>query len=80
MEVEKVKTTLSITLDPHLYKRLKEEIKHREVSKFVARAIAKELGEYEEKLTTEQKEFQQKLIASYKRSAHSKALQEENEI
>ena len=80
MEVRKVKPILSVTLEPHLYKRLKEEIRHREVSKFVERAIAKELGEHEEKLTTEQKEFEKKLIAGYKRSARSKAIQKENEI
>lgn len=80
MEVRKIKPTLSITLDPHLYQRLKREIGSREVSKFVEKAIAKELGEYEESLTIEQKEFQKKLIADYKRDSSNKKLRQEDEI
>ena len=77
MEVRRIRSTLSITLDPHLHQRLKKEISPREVSKFVERAIAKELGEYEEKLTTKQKEFQQKLVRGYQAMAKNKKLKEE---
>ncbi|CAI2179814.1 4942_t:CDS:2 [Funneliformis geosporum] len=38
-----VRTTLSITINPRLYQRLKEEIGDRKVSSFVEKAIAKEL-------------------------------------
>ncbi|CAG8729723.1 6053_t:CDS:2, partial [Ambispora leptoticha] len=52
-----------------IIRRLKTEIGDRKVSGFVERAIAKELGEYDNKLEKGQKEFQQKLIADYKRYA-----------
>ena len=77
MEIRKIRSTLSITLDPHLHQRLKNEISPREVSKFVEKAIAKELGEYEENLTIEQKEFQKKLIRGYEAMAKNKKLKEE---
>jgi hypothetical protein len=80
MENQKTRATLSITINPHLYQRLKEEIGSRKISGFVEKAITKELGEYDNKLEREQKEFQQKLIAGYKRSARSKALKKEDEI
>lgn len=80
MEIRRAKPTLSITIKPHLYKRLKEEIGNNRVSLFVERAIEKELGEYDGKLEEEKKEFQRKLIADYKRSARSKALKKEDEI
>ncbi len=41
------KPTLNVSISPHLYIRLKEEIGDRKVSGFVERAIAKELGEYD---------------------------------
>ena len=44
---QRVKATLSITVNPHLYQRLKEEIGSRQISKFVERAITKELDEYD---------------------------------
>ena len=69
MENQKVRTTLSITINPHLYQRLKEEIGSRKISGFVEKAIAKELNEYDWKAEREQKEFQKKLIAGYKRDA-----------
>jgi len=50
------------------------------ISGFVEKAVAKELRNYDSKLEREQKSFQQKLIAGYKRSAHSKALKKENKI
>lgn len=80
MENQKAKTTLSITINPYLYQRLKEEIGSRQVSKFVEKAIAKELGEYDDKLEREQKEFEKKLIAGYKRSTRSKSLKRESKI
>lgn len=70
MESERIRTTLSITINPRLYQRLKEEIGSRKISGFVERAIAKELGEYDNKLEREQKEFERKLIAGYKRDAN----------
>jgi hypothetical protein len=80
MEIRKVKPTLSISLEPRLYKRLKEEIPDRKVSSFVEKAIAEKLGEYDRDLEQKQKEFQQKLIADYRRDARSKALRKEDEI
>lgn len=80
MESQKIRTTLSITINPHLYQRLKEEIGSRKISEFVEKAIAKELGEYDWKLEQEQKEFQKRLIAGYKRSARSKSLKKESKI
>ena len=77
---QRTKTTLSITVNPHLYQRLKEEIGSRKISEFVERAIAKELNEYDWKVEREQKKFEKKLIAGYKRSAQSKALKKEDEI
>ncbi|CAI2199075.1 18813_t:CDS:1, partial [Funneliformis geosporum] len=62
-------TTLSITINPHLYQRLKEEIGSRKISGFVEKAIAKELGEYDNKLEREQRKFEKKLVAGYKRDA-----------
>jgi hypothetical protein len=44
---QRIKTTLSITVNSHLYQRLKEEIGSRKISGFVEKAIAKELGEYD---------------------------------
>ena len=44
------------------------------------RAVAKELGNYDDKLEQEQKEFQRKLIADYKRAGSSKNLQKEEEL
>ena len=80
MESQKVKPTLSVTLSLRVYRRLKEEVSNRQVSGFVERAIEKELDNHEERLTREQKEFQQKLIADYKRDARSKTLRKEDEI
>ena len=74
------KPTLSVSISPRLYKRIKEEIGDRKVSGFVERAIAKELGEYDWGLDQKKQEFQQKLIADYKRDAKSKALRKEDEI
>jgi len=80
MESQKVKPTLSVTISWRVYNRIKEEIGSRQISGFVERAIEKELDSYEEKLTREQKEFQQKMIADYKRDARNKTLRQEDEI
>ena len=77
---QRVRTTLSVTINPQIYQRLKEEVGSRKISEFVEKAIIKELGEYDNKLEREQQEFQKKLIAGYKRSARSKALKKEDEI
>ena len=79
MENQKVRTTLSITINPHLYQRLKEEIGSRKISGFVEKAIAKELDEYDWKAEREQRKFQKKLIAGYKRDA-VRSLNKEDKI
>ena len=77
MANQRTKTTLSITVNPHLYQRLKEEIGSRKISGFVENAIAKELRECDNKLAREQKEFQQSLIRGYKAMAKNKKLKKE---
>jgi actin-related protein len=72
------KPTLNVSINPHVYRRLKEEVGDRKVSGFVERAIVKELAENDRNLDKKTKEFQQKLIADYKRD--SKALRKEDEI
>lgn len=69
MASQRIKSTLSITVSPHLYQRLKEEIGSRKISGFVEKAIVKELEEYDNKWEREQKEFLKELIAGYKRDA-----------
>jgi len=77
MANQRIRTTLSITINPHLYQRLKEEIGSRKISGFVEKAIVKELGEYDNKLEREQKEFLKKLIAGYKRDAERTPSEED---
>nr|CAG8493130.1 5792_t:CDS:10 [Entrophospora candida] len=77
---QRIKSTLSITVSSHLYQRLKEEIGSRKISGFVEKAISKELGGHDNKLEREQREFEKKLIAGYKRSARSKTLKKESKI
>ena len=72
--------TLSIIVKPQTYQRLQHEIGQGKISRFVEELIIKGLNNHEEKLTTEQKEFQKKLIADYKRDAKSKILRKEDEI
>lgn len=74
------KPTLNVSISPHLYIRLKEEIGDRKVSGFVEKAIANELAKNDRNLDKKTKEFQQKLIADYKRDANSKVLRKEDEI
>jgi len=44
---QRVRTTLSVTINPQIYQRLKEEIGSRKISEFVEKAIIKELGKYD---------------------------------
>jgi hypothetical protein len=74
------KQTLSIIVNPSTYQLLHQEIGKGKISRFVEELIIKKLGVHEEKIERKQKEFKQKLIASYKRSARSKALRKEDEI
>ena len=75
-----VKQMLSIKIDANVYQQLRSEVGKGNISGFVEKAVAKELGNYENKLEREQKDFQQRLIADYQRSARSKALQKENKL
>lgn len=79
-KITEPKLTLTVSLNPHLFKRLKSEIAPRQVSSFVEKAIAKELGDHDKQLEREQEKFIKKLIAGYKRSAHNKKLQKESKI
>ncbi|CAG8723364.1 27326_t:CDS:2, partial [Racocetra persica] len=76
---QKPKLTLTVSLNSHLFKRLKSEIEPRQVSAFVEKAIAKELGAYDQQLEREQQKFVKKLIDGYQRSAQSKALKKEKQ-
>ena len=71
---------LTIIVEPSTFQRLKKEVGDGKISRFVEKAIIKELNDYSGKIEEKQKEFQQKLIAGYKRSAQSKALKKENKI
>jgi hypothetical protein len=71
---------LTIIVNPHTYQRLQREIGSGKISRFVEELIIEGLDNHEKKLTTEQKDFQKKLIAGYKRSARSKSLKKEDEI
>jgi hypothetical protein len=75
-----VKQMLSVKIDANVCQQLRSEVGKGNISGFVERAVAKELRNYDNRLEREQKEFQQKLIAGYKRSARSKALKKEDEI
>jgi hypothetical protein len=74
------KQILSVKIDTNIYRQLKNEIGKGNVSSFVEKAVAKELGNYENKLDREQKAFREKLIAGYKRSAQSKSLKKESKL
>ncbi len=74
------KQTLSIIIKPQTYQLLHQEIGKGKISRFVEELIVKELSRHNNKLEKKQQEFQQKLIAGYKRSAQSKALKKEDEI
>ena len=74
------KQTLSVIVKPQTYQLLHQEIGKGKISRFVEGLIIRELSGHSNKLEREQKEFQRKLIAGYKRSAQSKALKKEDEI
>ena len=74
------KQMLSVKIDANVYQQLRSEVGKGNISGFVERAVAKELGNYDDKLEQEQKEFQRKLIADYKRAGSSKNLQKEEEL
>ena len=71
---------LSVKIDAGIYQQLRSEIGKGNISGFVEKAVVKELGKHDSKLEREQKEFQRKLIADYKRDASSKILRKEDEI
>ena len=74
------KQTLSVIIKPQTYQLLHQEIGKGKISRFVEELIVRELSRHNNKLERKQQEFQQKLIAGYKRSARSKALKKEDEI
>jgi hypothetical protein len=75
-----VKQMLSVKINANVCQQLRSEIGKGNISRFVEKAVIKELGKHDDKLEREQKEFQKKLIAGYKKSAQSKALKKEDEI
>ena len=75
-----VKQMLSVKIDASVYQQLRNEIGKGNISGFVEKAVVKELRNYNNELEREQKEFQKKLIADYKRAGSSKNLQKEENI
>ena len=67
-------------VEPSTFQRLKKEVGEGKISRFVEKAIVKELDDYNGKIEERQNEFQKKLIADYKRDASSKTLRKEDEI
>ena len=63
------KQTLSVIVKPQTYQRLHQEIGRGKISRFVEELIIRELDTSDSKLEREQKKFQQKLIADYKRES-----------
>src|SRR3954454_12554514 len=57
---------LTIIVEPSTFQRLKKEVGDGKISRFVEKAIIKELNDYGGRIEEKQKEFQQKLIAGYK--------------
>jgi hypothetical protein len=54
------KQVLSVKINTQLYQQLKTQIGKGKISEFVEKAIVKELGEHDNKLEREQKEFLKK--------------------
>ena len=75
-----VKQMLSVKIDAGIYQQLRSEVSKGNISGFVEKAVANELGKHDDKLEREQKEFQKKLIADYKRAGNSKNLQKEEDL
>lgn len=74
------KQTLSVIVKPKTYQLLHQEVGKGKISRFVEELIVRELSGHGKELEKKQKEFQQKLIADYKRDAKSKVLRKEDEI
>ncbi|KLL03029.1 MAG: hypothetical protein MRECE_32c012 [Mycoplasmataceae bacterium CE_OT135] len=72
--------TVSISLQEKTYQRLKEKVGNGKISKFIEATVNRELNQQQERLAQEQKEFQKKLIAGYKRTAKSKAMKKEAKV
>ena len=75
-----VKQMLSVKIDAGIYQQLRSEVGKGNISGFVEKAVVKELGKHDSKLEREQKEFQRKLVADYKRAGSSKNLQKEEDL
>lgn len=75
-----VKQMLSVKIDANVCQQLRSEVGKGNISGFVEKAVAKELRNYDNRLEREQKEFQQKLIADYKRAGSRKNLQKEEDM
>jgi indole-3-glycerol phosphate synthase len=75
-----VKQMLSVKIDAGVFQQLKSEVSKGNISRFVEKAVVRELGKHDDKLKREQKEFQKKLIADYKRASSSKNLQKEEDL
>ncbi|CAG8822301.1 43705_t:CDS:2 [Gigaspora margarita] len=61
------KQTLSVIVKPQTYQLLHQEIGKGKISRFVEELIIRELSGHSKELERKQQEFQQKLIAGYKR-------------
>ncbi|KLL02489.1 MAG: hypothetical protein MRERC_1c084 [Mycoplasmataceae bacterium RC_NB112A] len=75
-----IKQMSSVKIEASICQQLRNDIRKGNVSRFVERAVAKELGNYENKLEREQKEFLKKLIADYKQTGSSKNIQKEEDL
>jgi len=75
-----VKQMLSVKINANVYQQLRSEVGKGNISGFVEKAVVRELGKQDDKLEREQKEFQKKLIADYKRASSSKNLQKEEDM
>jgi hypothetical protein len=75
-----VKQMLSVKIDAGVFQQLKSEVSKGNISRFVEKAVVRELGKHDDKLKREQKEFQKKLIADYKRAGSNKSLQKEEDL
>jgi len=71
---------LTVIIEPLTFQRLKKEVGEGKISRFVEKAIIKELDDYHGNIEEKHREFQKKLIADYKRDANSKTLRKEDEI
>jgi hypothetical protein len=56
---QRIKATLSITINPQLYQRLKEEVGSRKISEFVEKTLTEKLQQKEQELELAYKEITQ---------------------